>query len=163
MSSSLSGIATVDASFLSSIACFWPSRPDRETQRWRPKPNNRLFRRQPAFDPSGRAPLNFLAGIPPGNVAGVIELEGEASKEFGGGDDAAEGKVGSGSERVARLSASAYEAAMLTPNWRCKARLAAGSWFQAHWPVSIVVGTVSISRFCRKRECWGWKTLAVFS
>lgn len=91
-----------------------------------------------------------MAGLRPGNVAGVIELEGEASSEFGGGDDGADGKAGCGSDRVARLSASAYEAVMLTPSWRCKARLAAGSWFQAHWPVRIVVGTVSMSRFCKK-------------
>jgi len=108
------------------------------------------FLRQPAFDSHGRAPLSFLAGLPPGNVAGVIDLEGEASSEFGGGDDGTEGKAGSGSERVARLSASAYEAVMLTPNWRCKARLAAGSWFQAYWPVRIVFGTVMMARLCRK-------------
>lgn len=89
----------------------------------------------------GRGPLSFLAGMPPGNVAGLIDLEGEAAPDSGGGgEDGLEGNnsnssKGSGSERIARLSASAYNAVMLTPSWRCRARLAAGSWLMAYWPV----------------------------
>lgn len=63
----------------------------------------------------------------PGNVAGLIELDGNAAPEFGG--------VERGSERVARLSKKMYDEVMLTPGWQCKARLAAGSWVLAYWPV----------------------------
>lgn len=75
----------------------------------------------------GRGPLSFLAGMQPGNVAGLIELDGKAATEFGGGEG--------GSERTARLSKIMYDEVMLTPGWRCKARLAAGSWVLAYWPV----------------------------
>lgn len=74
-----------------------------------------------------RGPLSFLAGMQPGNVAGLIELDGKAASEFGGGEG--------GSERIARLSKRMYDEVMLTPGWRCKARLAAGSWLLAYWPV----------------------------
>lgn len=77
--------------------------------------------------------------MPPGNVVGLIDLEGEAAPDFGGGggDGSVEGNnnEGSGSERIARLSEGAYDAVMLTPSWRCRARLAAGSWLMAYWPV----------------------------
>lgn len=84
----------------------------------------------------GRGPLSLLAGMPPGNVVGLIELEGEAAQVFGGGQDGAEGSAGSGMERVARLSASEHDAVMGTLGWRCRARLAAGSWFLTNWQVS---------------------------
>lgn len=91
------------------------------------------------FDFCGRGPLAFLAGMPPGNVVGLIDLEGEAALNFGGGgrDDGVEGNInkGSGAERIARLSKGAYNAVMLTPSWRCRARLAAGGWLLAYWPV----------------------------
>ncbi|CAN0280634.1 unnamed protein product, partial [Ectocarpus sp. 8 AP-2014] len=51
-----------------------------------------------------RGPLSLLAGMPPGNVVGLIELEGEPAQVFGGGQDGAEGCAGSGMERVARLA-----------------------------------------------------------
>lgn len=80
--------------------------------------------------------------MPPGNVAGLIDLEGDAAPDFGGagGDDGSEengnsSNKGSGSERVARLSEAAYHDVMSTPSWRCRARLAAGSWLMAYWPV----------------------------
>lgn len=89
----------------------------------------------------GRGPLSFLAGMPSGTVAGLIDLEGEAASHFGGGkgDDGVEGmsnsNKGSGLERIARLSEGAYNAVMLTPSWRCRVRLAAGNWLMAYWPV----------------------------
>lgn len=84
-----------------------------------------------------RGPLSLLAGMPSGNVVGLIELEGEPAQVFGGGQDGAEGSAGSGMERVARLSESEHDAVMRTLGWRCKARLAAGSWFLMYWQVSI--------------------------
>lgn len=102
--------------------------------------------------------------MPPGNVAGLINLEGEAAPDFGGGggDDGVEGNSnissikGTGSERIARLSEGAYNAIMLTPSWRCRARLAAGSWLMAYWPVrnfceSDVVHVVSSRAFSSRR------------
>ncbi|CAM9576599.1 unnamed protein product [Scytosiphon promiscuus] len=71
-----------------------------------------------------RGPLSLLASMPPGNIAGLIELEGEPAREDVGG---------SGMERVAQLSESAHDAVMLTPSWRCRARLAAGRWLLAYW------------------------------
>lgn len=99
-----------------------------------------------------RGPLSLLAGMSPGNIAGLIDLEGAAAPDFGGGGgDGLEGNSksneGSGSERIARLSESAYNAVMLTPSWRCRTRLAAGSWLMAYWPVRILISSMSpISR-----------------
>ncbi|CAM9483033.1 unnamed protein product, partial [Ectocarpus sp. 12 AP-2014] len=84
-----------------------------------------------------RGSLSLLAGMPQGNVVGLIELEGEPAQVFGGGQDGAEDCAGSGMERVARLSESAHDAVMGTLGWRCKARLAAGSWFMTYWQASI--------------------------
>lgn len=79
--------------------------------------------------------------MPPGNV-GLIDLEGEAAPDFGGseGDDALEGNssnMGSGSERIARLSESAYNAVMLTRSWQCRARLFVWGGLMEYWPVRM--------------------------
>eukprot|EP00903_Cladosiphon_okamuranus_P005349 g5345.t1 len=114
-----------------------------------------------AASAQNRGPLSVLAGMPPGNVAGLIDLEGEAAPDFGGGgeDDGVEGNSnissnkGFGSERIARLSEGAYNAVMLTPSWRCRVRLAAGSWFMRYWPyclglyvLVLIVGCLDLRR-----------------
>ena len=73
--------------------------------------------------------------MPAGNVAGLIDLEGEPAEAYGGGQDGAGGEVGSGSERVARLS-DAVAGAVALP-WGCRSRLAAGNVLLAHWKVGI--------------------------
>ncbi|CAN0148458.1 unnamed protein product [Ectocarpus sp. 4 AP-2014] len=93
-------------------------------------------------------PLYLLAGMPPGNVVGLIELEGEPAQEFGGGQDGAEGCAGSGMERVARLSESAHDAVMGTLGWRCKARLAAGSWFMTYWHYCLAMYCLVVGAVC---------------
>ena len=90
--------------------------------------------RWPSVVPYPRSkPLSLLASMPPGNVAGLIDLEGEPAEAFGGGQDGAGGQVGSGSERVARLS-DAVAGAVSLP-WGCSFRVAAGSVVLAHWKV----------------------------
>lgn len=80
-------------------------------------------------------PLSLLASMPAGNVAGLIDLEGEPAEAYGGGEDGAGGEVGSGSERVARLS-DAVAGTVALP-WACRSRLAAGRVLVAHWKVDI--------------------------
>lgn len=74
--------------------------------------------------------------MPAGNVAGLIHLEGERAEEFGGGNYDAEGGVGSGSERIARLSEATLRTVRLP--WGCRARLWAGRKVLAHWQVRSV-------------------------
>lgn len=71
--------------------------------------------------------------MPAGNIAGLIDLEGEPAEAFGGGEDGAGGRVGSGSERVARLSQSV--AGTVSLPWGCSFRIAAGNVVLAHWKV----------------------------
>lgn len=78
-------------------------------------------------------PLSLLAVMPAGNVAGLIDLEGARAEEFGGGNYDAEGGVGSGSKRIARLSEASLRTVRLP--WGCRARLWAGRKVLAHWQV----------------------------
>lgn len=92
--------------------------------------------RWPSIASSPRSkPLSLLASMPAGNVAGLIDLEGEPAEAFGGGEDGAGGEVGSGSERVARLSDGVAGAVALP--WGCRARVAAGNVVLAHWKVGV--------------------------
>ncbi|CAM9854731.1 unnamed protein product [Ectocarpus sp. 12 AP-2014] len=95
-----------------------------------------------------RGSLSLLAGMPQGNVVGLIELEGEPAQVFGGGQDGAEDCAGSGMERVARLSESAHDAVMGTLGWRCKARLAAGSWFMTYWQYCLAMYCLVVGAVC---------------
>lgn len=88
---------------------------------------------------AGRRPLSLLASMPAGNVAGLIDLEGEPAQAFGGGEHGAHDAVGSGSERVARLSEAAANAIQLP--WRCRLRLVAGSVLLKHWKVWYTIDT----------------------
>lgn len=80
--------------------------------------------------------------MPAGNVAGLIDLEGEPAEAFGGGEDGTGGRVGSGSERVARLSDGVAGSVALP--WGCKARVAAGNVVLAHWKVGTLLPCIAL-------------------
>lgn len=72
--------------------------------------------------------------MPAGNVAGLLDLEGDAAQTYGGGEGSvAEGASGSGSERIARLSEASASTVHLP--WKCRARLFAGSLVLDNWQV----------------------------
>lgn len=76
--------------------------------------------------PPPRQQLSLLASLPPGRVSGLIDLEGPAALAFGGGYGGFEG-VGSGSERIARLSAAAHKEVEL-PGWCSLGHMLRRNW-----------------------------------
>lgn len=71
-----------------------------------------------------REPLTLLAAMPPGNVAGVIDLEVT--------EDGRPGGYG----RMARLSEAAARKIKLP--WKCWARLLVGNLLLTHWKVWLL-------------------------